>query len=219
MVDKTEYSAPSETPAVIAAIKEEGGAWEAELGGTLAKMISKNDYGPYTDHLALLEAIKSTRGAGKNAQAVGKQREDSVAEATGASVAATGKYGQDETVHLHGSDRHIKLDVNGNGIYGIVGGPAKAANLEKFRGICRDLAAISAQDQKTPQVFCSHDTPLEVVHAAMDIVGPENVIDIKTKKAWVLEPEMTEEVAPEMTEEEYEAMWDEHDRREMMADF
>ncbi|HTR00567.1 MAG TPA: DUF4157 domain-containing protein [Candidatus Acidoferrum sp.] len=184
MVDGTVFNGAADVGKVMARIKLDGGVWEDQLGSTLPKMLKNGDYGPYASGRELLAAIKSLRGSGERAAAIGEARERQVAAAASGSVADSGKYGQDKVVHLHGSNRHVKLDIESPTVYGIVGGPAKAGNLVKFRGICGDLDVIAKQDGKTPKVYCTHDTPESVAETAKDVVGAGNVINLDTHQPW-----------------------------------
>ena len=184
MADGTVYNNPSQTPTVINHIEAEGEEWDKQLGRTLANFLSRGDHGPYDTYTDLLEDLRGRRGAGLRAQEEGKARERRVAATSGGEVADTGRYGQDEIKRIHGSARHVKLDTQGSGYYGIVGGPAKARNLEKFRGICRDLRAVSEQDGKEPRVYCTADTPVSVINAATAIVGAGNVYEVESGRVW-----------------------------------
>ncbi len=47
-------------------------------------------------------------------------------------------------------------------VVGIVGGGAKAGNLEKFRAICKDLYDLCVEHNARPVVFASETTPAGV---------------------------------------------------------
>ena len=191
-VNGTVYDKADQAQAVINEIKREvPDGWENPLGSTLAKMLSNKTvtYGPYADYGALLRDLKARRAAGTSAQEKGKERERNVAVSSGGKIADEGRYGQDVTVHLDPtSHRHVKLDTQGDTYYGIVGGPAKAANLDKFVAICRDLKVISEAHHKQPRVYCTRDTPAEVVEAAEAVVGVSNVYEVESGHVWGVNP-------------------------------
>lgn len=157
-------------------------------GATYIRILKKWLEQEDTHVFETLEELKSTlenrSKKGKEINEKGKAREGSAAASIGGTVADAGRYGQDEIVYLDESPertnhRHVKLDIKSETVYGIVGGAAKANNLEKFKTICRDLKAISETHHKRPVVFYENDTPHVVVEAAVEIVGEANVIERK----------------------------------------
>jgi hypothetical protein len=182
-----EYDGGDKIKAVVEVMRSDGVTTSA--GKVLKNWLSSGSHGPFATSADLRDALEKRSNKGAEINKLGKEREESVATGLGGSVAAVGKYGQDEVVYLDPSStrtnhRHVKLDVKNDTVYGIVGGAAKANNLEKFASICRDLLVISEAHGKTAQVFCASNTPDSVIETAIGIVGEGNVINTQTNEPW-----------------------------------
>jgi hypothetical protein len=146
-------------------------------------------HGPFADARELQAALVAATAAGRAAEKKGEDLEAEAAAYIGGEI-AVGPSGQDEIVKTTSKEpgkehRHVKLDVKSDAVLGIVGGAAKAGNLEKFRGICRDLRDIAAEHGKRPMVFAAGDTPAPVLDAAEAIVGAANVMVRVDPNHWV----------------------------------
>jgi hypothetical protein len=175
-----DYEGTAKLQEVLGILKADGHATKG-IGDLIHKWLIKGEHGPYATSQELADALKAASERGRDIGKEGKERERRAADKERGEVADEGRYGQDEIVYFdpnpdRTNHRHVKLDIKSDTIFGIVGGAAKARNLEKFKTICRDLQAISQVHGKTPKVYCEADTPKEVIDAAIEIVGRQNVV-------------------------------------------
>jgi len=156
------------------------------LGKRLGTWLHDADDHPFADVGALADGLIATVGFGQKRQEKGNALEDSAASFIGGGVARGGggvpdwavphvttKGSQDpdlyeRTTPPKQNTNCVKADVWSDGQVGIVGGAAKAQNLGKFKGICGQLRTICASHGKESYVFAHHETPQEVIKAAIE---------------------------------------------------
>lgn len=171
-----------------------------ELGGRLGAMIKPTsplkEFGNLDE---LADYIISSYDAGKLKQAAGDDLENLAADYLGGSVAkgdtipawavdVVKNNGNDADPDLYAGPGRtgatVKPDVWSDAAVGIVGGAAKADNLPKLNAICGQLALVCDAHNKTPLVFCTGDTPVEVLDTVAEHVGKENVLILQGDKSW-----------------------------------
>jgi hypothetical protein len=140
---------------------------------------------PFDNVDALADALIATVGFGQQRQTQGDVREDSAAACISGTVSRGGgavpdwaaahvtmKGKQDPDLYERTdppkqNTNCVKADVWSASAAGIVGGAAKAKNLGKFKGICGQLRTICASHGVQSYVFAHHETPREVIDAAI----------------------------------------------------
>jgi hypothetical protein len=168
----------------------------SQIGGTLGNWLkSRKDpltqqetvvHGPYTiqDLASALVAKGKTGGA---AQQKGKSLEVRVAEALGGeTTGGKGKHGQDEVFWSGDGKTMATADVKTKTHLVIVGGPAKAKNLQYFRKCCTDLKKVCADLGMTAWSVQDDGTPKEVIEIALAVLGDGNVKKNDAKTDWTL---------------------------------
>jgi len=175
--------------------KNAGGKWNDKLGSTIAKMISNHEYPPagqpgFESYDALIDDAIRVQGGGKEAKRVGNEREGLAAAHIGGAVAQIEGKDRREFLMEDGKKTHhyVDLDVASDDVWGIVGGGAKALDASHFRVTCVNLKKISLQQDKKAMVFFDNDPPTDLVNLAQQIVGRENVRNLRTGGLFPLAP-------------------------------
>ncbi|RPK67627.1 hypothetical protein EES43_02920 [Streptomyces sp. ADI96-02] len=170
-------------------------------GRLLATRIKSDTPYQYASYAELAQDLTERRDAGAQINAVGDGLEAKAAAAVGAQ---TGRGGgqlpawavpfavmpaghQDPNVYARNgagqrdvTSTPVKPDIWSDGLLGIVGGPAKDKNIQKFTTICHDLVRVCTSHQVRPVVFAAFGSQASVTEA-VGIVGAKNTYVQDTK--------------------------------------
>ena len=161
-----------ETPTVERQFEAVRDGMTVEMGG---QVLSAGIGAMMRRFLAAKSAIEgntvTTSAAGRTANALGKVRENAVADATGGDVSR-------ETIK---SQKYGKTDVDvvaENGDLVLVGGPAKARNLQNLGRVIRAYLEVATERGVGVRAYYARDTPQSVIDLTSKLIGAHNVFEI-----------------------------------------
>ncbi|MEU8934367.1 hypothetical protein AB0D30_31340 [Streptomyces sp. NPDC048409] len=197
-VGNTVYGAPGTDPSaqikkLVEALKDVG-LQVGPFGRILAGWIKSGNH-VYLNYNELAADLSQQHAKGQQINDIGDMLEATAAQYLGAWTGRSGggvphwasgfvefpPGGQDPNVYQRDAvtggraavSTAVKPDIWSEDVLGIVGGPAKDRNLQKFETICHDLVRVSLSHGKRPVVFAALGA-VETVTSARDIVGASN---------------------------------------------